>query len=55
LFDPLQEGDLAAKILQLSGNDCMLAQTLGKNAFEKLKRFPADAKILEQIIDTYRL
>lgn len=51
LFDPLQEGDLAAKILELSGDDPVLAQTLGKNAFEKLKDFPINAKILEQMID----
>jgi glycosyltransferase involved in cell wall biosynthesis len=53
LFDPLREGDLAEKILTLA-NDETLTAALGKNAHEKLKEFPDNSVIIDQIITIYK-
>jgi glycosyltransferase involved in cell wall biosynthesis len=53
LFDPLQEGDLASKILHLA-NDTELAKFLGVNGFKKLNSFIDNDKNLQQIINIYQ-
>ncbi|MCD6039903.1 MAG: hypothetical protein K0S27_1303 [Gammaproteobacteria bacterium] len=53
LFDPLKKGDLATQLLKLSESP-VLAETLGKNAFEKANKFPKNSEILAQIMAKYR-
>ena len=53
IFDPLNNGDLAAKILLLAGNIELITH-LGRNAQEKLGTFIDNEKTLQQIIDIYQ-
>lgn len=53
LFDPLKSGDLAQKIITLTEN-AELAQTLGKQGYQKLEQLIDNEKALEQIINIYK-
>ncbi len=53
LFDPLKTGELANAILSLADNPT-LTETLGKNAYEKWKKFPKNLTILNQLIILYK-
>lgn len=52
IFDPLQKGDLAEKILALAGNIDLITQ-LGRNGEAKLRTFIDNEKVLNQIVAAY--
>jgi glycosyltransferase involved in cell wall biosynthesis len=53
LFDPLKEGDLAAKILKLADNR-KLAEDYGRQAAEKIKGFLSNEDIINKMLILYK-
>jgi glycosyltransferase involved in cell wall biosynthesis len=53
LYDPLNTGDLAEKILQLADNKNS-AEEYGRAGFEKLQTFMNNEQIIEKMVEIYQ-